>query len=213
MVTPRDIEQKMFKVSFRGYNTTEVDEFLQEICDSYIDIYEENQKLKKRAGILSDAVGQYKSMEETLQDALCVADKSADKIEKAAGSKAEEIIKNAELTAQSIIAGAEQKISDEEYRLESIKRETEIYKSKIIELLNAQLCVLKAYPSAEETAEPISSSRNNIWNKNTEAYNNLEATKEYKEEAKDFSDTAVIDSADSPQSAEQVTAKLKAIKD
>lgn len=216
MVTPRDIETKMFKVSFRGYNTTEVDEFLQEICDSYIDLYEENLELKKKAGLLSNAVGQYKSMEDTLQDALSVADKSADKIEKAAGSKAEEIIKNAELTAQSIIFGAEQKIADEEYRLEKIKRETEIYKAKIIDLLNAQLCVLKEYPQSGSIDLSAERPKQKMWNKKTEtSVAAEEVTKKYT--AGEISDT-VTDvekqvSQDTTDLSNEDTQKLEPIKD
>lgn len=148
MVTPQDIAEKGFRISFRGYNTEEVDDFLQEIYDSYIEIYEANQKLNETTGRLSDAVGQYKSMEDTLNDALNIAGRSADEIEESAHSKAAEIIKNAELAASSIIAGAEQKIAAEEYRLENIKREIETYKSKVLELLNAQLCVLNEYPES-----------------------------------------------------------------
>ena len=78
MVTPQDIAEKGFRISFRGYNTEEVDDFLQEIYDSYIEIYEANQKLNETTGRLSDAVGQYKSMEDTLNDALNIAGRSAD---------------------------------------------------------------------------------------------------------------------------------------
>lgn len=148
MITPREIEEKGFRMSFRGYNTDDVDDFLQEICDSYAEIYESNRKLKEKTGRLSDAVGQYKSMEDTLSDALNVAGKSADEIEEDANGRAAQIVRNAELTAQSIIDGAEQKIAAEQYRYENIKREIEIYKTKIIELLNAQLCVLKGYPKS-----------------------------------------------------------------
>ena len=148
MLTPKDIETKIFKISFRGYDVSEVDDFLQEICDSYVEIYSENKKYQDQIRRLSDAVGQYKSMEETITDAVTVADKSASEIESDAKQKAANIIKNAEITANSIVAGAEQKIADEAYRLDSIKREIEIYKTKIIDLLNAQLSVLKEYPQS-----------------------------------------------------------------
>ena len=163
MITPREIEEKGFRMSFRGYNTDDVDDFLQEICDSYTEIYESNRRLKEKTGRLSDAVGQYKSMEDTLSDALNVAGKSADEIEEDANGKAEQIIRNAELTAQSIIGGAEQKIAEEQYRYENIKREIEIYKAKIIELLNAQLCVLKGYPKSASLEEELAAEaeRNN----------------------------------------------------
>lgn len=164
MITPREIEEKGFRMSFRGYNTDDVDDFLQEICDSYTEIYESNRRLKEKTGRLSDAVGRYKSMEDTLSDALNVAGKSADEIEEGANGKAEQIIRNAELTAQSIIGGAEQKIAEEQYRYENIKREIEIYRAKIIELLNAQLCVLKGYPKSASLEEELAAEadRNNF---------------------------------------------------
>ncbi len=223
MITPQDIETKMFKMSFRGYSTTEVDEFLQEICDSYVELYEENKTLKKKAGLLSDAVGQYKSMEGTLQDALSVADKSADRIEKAAGNKADEIIKNAELTARSIVAGAKQKISDEEYRLERIKREIELYKAKVLELLNAQLCVLKEYPqSGSFNAEEPPAQQ--MWNKKTDAVpdskiqnSKTETKNNTKRENEDFSKTKVADAVKINNSAadlsDEDTQELETIND
>lgn len=167
MVTPQDIAEKGFRISFRGYNTEEVDDFLQEIYDSYIEIYEANQKLNETTDRLSDAVGQYKSMEDTLNDALNIAGMSADEIEKSAHSKASEIIKNAELAANSIIAGAEQKIAAEEYRLENIKREIDTYKAKIVELLNAQLCVLNEYPGSASLSGSDTASENDshMWKK------------------------------------------------
>ncbi len=38
MLTPQDIENKVFKTSFKGYNTEEVDNFLQEVCDSFVEL-------------------------------------------------------------------------------------------------------------------------------------------------------------------------------
>lgn len=165
MITPKDIETKMFKVSLRGYNISEVDDFLAEICDDYDKIYAENKELKKRVELLSQAVGDYKSMEGTLTDAVSIAGKSAADISRQANKSAAEIIRNAEITADSIIAGAEQKIAAESYRFESIKKEVEIYKAKIIQLLNAQLSVLKGYP---QSGSIESESDGQIWVKKTQ---------------------------------------------
>ena len=146
MLTPQDIESKMFKVSFKGYNTAEVDDFLQEICDSYVEIYTENKKYKEQNARLSEAVGKYKSMEGTLQDALNVADVSTGEIAKDAEDKADIVVKNAEKIAADIIAGAKQKTAQEAERFNEIQQKVEIYKSKIADLLNAQLSILDSYP-------------------------------------------------------------------
>lgn len=148
MLTPQDIESKMFKVSLRGYNTEEVDDFLQEICESFVSIYMENQKNREKVERLSEAVGQYKSMEGTLQDALSVADKSTGEIEKEALRKAAEIVKNAEKSAECILEGARRKAKEEEEKVENIKREIELYRQKITDLINAQLNILNGYPAS-----------------------------------------------------------------
>lgn len=167
MLTPQEIEQKIFKVSFKGYNVNEVDDFLQEICDSYLEIYQDNRKTREQMKRLSEAVEQYKAMEGTLKDSLSVAGKSSEAIESEARHNAEKIIRSAEREAKAIVAGAEQKIAEEAYRLESIKRETEIYKSKIVELLNAQLSVIKGYPrsgSFEIDTKTEGGSVPRVWN-------------------------------------------------
>ena len=173
MLTPKDIETKSFKVSLKGYNVAEVDDFLQEICDSYLEIYASNKALK------DTAVGQYKSMEDTITDAAKIADKNAYDIESDANVKAKLIIENAELTARSIVAGAEQKVSEETYRLESIKREVELYKNKIVELLNAQLSILKGYPQSGSIGIDITPTHTpQMWKKKEEPQ--IEEVKEEK---------------------------------
>lgn len=180
MLTPRDIESKMFKVSFKGYNTDEVDDFLQEVCDSYVNIYIENKENREKIERLSEAVGQYKSMEGTLQDALSVADKSTEEIEKDAYRKAAEIVKKAERSAKAIIADAAQKAKAEEEKLEQIKQEMESYRERITDLINAQLSILSNYPTLErlsgKTAEV-----NNTYKKRVDTQKRFEKKEEITE--------------------------------
>ncbi|MDA8354389.1 MAG: DivIVA domain-containing protein [Firmicutes bacterium] len=46
-LTPRDIFNKDFKTSIRGYDTDEVNEFLDQVIRSYEDVLAENEQLKK----------------------------------------------------------------------------------------------------------------------------------------------------------------------
>lgn len=166
MLTPNDIEKKEFNLSLRGYNTAEVDDFLGEICDSYAEICAEKEKLQAQVDNLSDAVEKYKAMESSLGDAMSVANKSVNEIQCDANHKADKIVENAQNTANSMLASVEQIITAESYRFETMKREIEMYKAKIIELLNSQLSVLKEYPTSEVfTAEKLKENVNSeqIW--------------------------------------------------
>ena len=50
MITPLDIQNKEFKKSLIGYNTREVDTYLDAINDDYEKLYRENIELKIRLG-------------------------------------------------------------------------------------------------------------------------------------------------------------------
>lgn len=191
MLTPRDIQNKLFKISIKGYNVGQVDDFMREMCSNYDELYKENAKNKEYIELLSGAVGQYKSMEESIREAMSAADKSINEMEQAAIKRADDIIRNAEGIAESIIAGAEQKISEEQHRLDSIKQETEVYRNKMIELLSAHLSVISGYPvSGRNEADAAAKWFENIGGAVENAKNRLKYDKDKKNF--EFEDTASI---------------------
>ena len=144
MITPLDIENKKFyKQMVNGYNVEEVDEFLDELMIDYEKLYKENIELKKNAEELHNDVGQYKDIESTLQNTLVIAQKTADEVKKTAEKQAEQIIKDAELTAKERTAGIENDIIVKEKELAELKKKFEVYKAKMESLLISQLQLIK----------------------------------------------------------------------
>ena len=144
MITPLDIENKKFyKQIVNGYNVEEVDEFLDELMIDYEKLYKENIELKKNAEELHNDVGQYKDIESTLQNTLVIAQKTADEVKKTAEKQAEQIIKDAELTAKEKTAGIENEIMLKEKELAEVKKKFEVYKAKMESLLISQLELIK----------------------------------------------------------------------
>src|SRR5919108_2678475 len=47
-LAPVDIQQKVFRLAFRGYNERDVDEFLEEVTESLAAIHEENKRLREQ---------------------------------------------------------------------------------------------------------------------------------------------------------------------
>ncbi len=173
MLTPADIENKEFKKEMRGYNITEVNIFLKEVAMSYEKIYQENLSAMDRIGMLSDAVKQYKSMEDTLKNALSVAKGAGDEIKNSAHGQAQMIIKDAENKAGKIINEAAKEVADINYKYEEMKRSVEVFKAKVVSLLNSQLEIIKEYSninadtdreirSSTEAVEVIKSEINDI---------------------------------------------------
>ena len=144
MLTPLDIENKKFaKQMMNGYNVNEVDDFLDELTLEYGKLYKENAELKEKREELDSDVGKYKNIENTLQNTLIMAQKTADEITTVAKQQAEQIIKDAEFTAKASLEDLNTQIMIKEKELEDLKKQFDVYKAKMESLLISQLELLK----------------------------------------------------------------------
>lgn len=121
MLTPQDIETKVFKKSLHGYDAKEVNQFLQEISESYEKLYKENLTANERIRMLSDAVRQYKAMEDSLSANL------------------------GDRETEQILNHSAQEIARVTYQYEQMKRSVEVFRAKVVSLLHAQLDIIKDY--------------------------------------------------------------------
>jgi len=144
MITPLDIENKKFsKQLMNGYSADEVDEFLDELTVEYEKLYKENAALKSNAEEMSTDMGKYKNIENSLQNTLIMAQKTADEIQETAKQQAENIIKEAELNAKALMEDSNTQIIIKEKELVEMKKQFEVYKAKMESLLIGQLELLK----------------------------------------------------------------------
>ena len=144
MITPLDIENKRFgKQKLGGYNVNEVDDFLDELTLEYGKIYKENAELKAQREELDNNVGKYKNIENTLQNTLVMAQKTADEITAVAKQQAEQIIKDAEYQAKISVDELNTQIFSKQKELEDLKKQFDVYKAKMESLLISQLEILK----------------------------------------------------------------------
>ena len=151
MLTPLDIQNKVFKSSFRGYDSAEVDDFLNLVIEGYERLYKENIDCKDKNTMLTETINQYKAMEETLTNALVVAQSAAEQVQHNAAEKAENIIADAENQAKQIIANAHNEVKNITYKYQDLKRSVDVYRAKMIALLNSQLDILKSVKTSDET--------------------------------------------------------------
>ncbi len=145
MLTPIEIENQQFKKTFLGYNASEVNDFLERVFENYEKLYKENIAAKEKISVLSDAVKQYKTIEETLQNTLVVAQSAGDEVKRNAYEKAENIIKEAETKASEIIANANGEVSRISYKYEEMKSNIDTFRAKIVSLLKSQLDIANEF--------------------------------------------------------------------
>jgi len=122
MLTALDIQNKEFSKGLRGYDEEEVDVFLDEIIVDYQKLLDENAELKSKLGEVKSADG---SVIKTLESAKALLNDISASAEK----RANMIIQNAELEAQSKLG----RIEDDLRNLQTKKNqlESDVYSLKI----------------------------------------------------------------------------------
>ncbi len=144
MITPLDIENKKFtKQMMKGYNVDEVDDFLDELTLEYGKLYKENAELKAQREELDTNVGKYKNIENTIQNTLIMAQKTADEVQEVAKKQADQIIKDAEYQAKNSVEELNTQILLKQKELEDLKKQFGVYKAKMESLLVSQVELLK----------------------------------------------------------------------
>lgn len=144
MLTPLDIENKKFsKQMMNGYNVDEVDDFLDELTADYEKMYKESTEYKTKIDALEKDLLHYKTIEDTLQNTLLMAQSTAEEVKEVARQQAEQIIKEAEGNARKSVDDLGQEILMKKKELEDIQKQFDIYKAKMESLLISQLELLK----------------------------------------------------------------------
>ncbi|OON97069.1 MAG: hypothetical protein ATN36_04160 [Epulopiscium sp. Nele67-Bin005] len=143
MLTPADIQNKEFKKTrMSGYHIEEVNDFLNEMHSSYQELNRENQELKDKINMLNENIQYYRTMETTIQNALVLAEKTAQDTKDIAYDKAEQIKKEAEQRAEVILDQARTEIYQLNMKLDELRQQYKSYKVQIKQILNTQLDML-----------------------------------------------------------------------
>jgi cell division initiation protein len=144
MLTPLEIENKKFsKQMVNGYNVDEVDEFLDELTADYEKLYKESVEARDKIEQLNSDVAHYKTIENTLQSTLMMAQSTAEEVKNVARQQADQIIAEAQTNAKQEVSNLEQQIVLKKKELEDAEKQFDIYKAKMESLLISQLELLK----------------------------------------------------------------------
>ena len=144
MITPLDIENKTFKKqAVNGYSTQEVQDFMAELLKDYERIYKENIEYKDKIAVLNQGIQHYKAIEDTLQNALIVAQGTAETVKANAKVEADNILRDAEISAKKSVDEIAQQVIEKQLKLQETQKQFDVYKAKMEALLISQLELLK----------------------------------------------------------------------
>jgi len=137
-LTPMDISNKEFKRGFRGYDTEEVDEFMNEIIENYEDVYKENSRLKEQLSRVNEKLEHYVKIENTIQNTLLLAQNAAEQARESSQKESELLIRNANDTAKKILDKAHNDVVSINDEFETVKQEFIKFRAKFRNFMNAQ---------------------------------------------------------------------------
>ncbi len=144
MLTPLDIHNKEFKRSFRGYNEEEVDEFLDRVIKDYEQLYRDNMEIKETLDRVNGKLEHYQHMENTLHNTLIIAQETAEDVKLNAKKESELLMKEAEIRGQRLVDEAVSKVRRATAEYEELKKHTQIYRTRMQTLIQAQMEMLKS---------------------------------------------------------------------
>lgn len=142
-ITPLDIQQKQFKVKFRGFDMEEVYSFLEIIREELEEILKENSMLKEKVAILENQMEEYRKIEQSIRDTLMTAQKLVDEYQANAKKEAELIIKDAEIKAENILKDAQEKVVKIHEDIVDLKGIRRHFKEEIKRLIESHLRMLE----------------------------------------------------------------------
>ena len=151
MLTPLEIENKTFnKQMVNGYSVNEVHEFMTSLLADYEKLYKENIEYKDKIEMLNQGIQHYKSIEDTLQNALIVAQGTAETVKQNAKAEADNIVKQAEINATKAVDEIKKHRIETEMQYGETKKQFDVYKAKMESLLISQLELLKEMNKNED---------------------------------------------------------------
>ena len=145
-LTPAEIIHWQFKRRLFGYSVKDVKAFVQQVSETVAQLLEENQALKEERERLLERLQVYQAIEQQLQNALIVAEKTAEDIKRQAQREAELTVAQARQEAEQIRADA---LSQYQAELEKIERLRQLRARLIAEMRHLLLSYLELLEKAE----------------------------------------------------------------
>lgn len=143
--TPIDIQNKEFRKGVRGYNTEEVNRFLESVSKEFEEVFSENFELREKVQRTEAELKQYKQLESTLQQTMVFAQQTAEDVKQVARQEAELLVKEAEQEKEKRLAEAQKKWEQVNEEIEELQKRREMIRTQLKSFLRAQLDLADAF--------------------------------------------------------------------
>ena len=110
-ITPLDIQQQRFRVRVRGYDTKEVDTFLELLANELAEATREVNLLRDELRLRDQELQAFRDRERAIQETLHMAQRVRDETHEASRKEAQLIVKQAEQEAEKLLTAGHFRLS------------------------------------------------------------------------------------------------------
>lgn len=150
MITPKEIENKVFSSAMRGYKREEVDQFLDQILMDFELLLNENAALKNNVANMQQEIAERKKSENSVMQTLEQAKSLMSDISASAEKRAEVIIRNAQSDASKIVQDAKDSVLGLRRESETLRASLQNFRERYKSMLNDELNKLDVTEGAED---------------------------------------------------------------
>lgn len=153
-LTPLDIQQQQFRTALWGFDTKEVDAFLDLLAADVEELIRQNNALKEDLKRKDAELADHRERERTLKETMITATRITEDIKQNARKEAEIVIGAAETQAEQIIQNAHTRLVRIMEDIDELKRQKAQFEASLGSILSAHQKLLEAMASREHLAEP-----------------------------------------------------------
>ncbi len=143
-LTPLDVQQHVFQRSFRGFDESEVNEFISKLSKEYEVVYAENRNLTEQVDRLKAQMKDYIDLEKTLKQTLVSAQRTSSDLKVNAERESELLLKEAELKAEKVIEDARVEAKELMKEIQELRKTKRVFKLEMKNLLESFAEILRS---------------------------------------------------------------------
>ena len=133
MLAPHELKNKSFTKVVRGFNPTEVDDYIEFIIEKYTEIYRDNKELERKLKIVAAKLEEIKDEEESIRNTLLKAQKMGEQIISDASTRADNITASIKDRCDSIIVDFKEQVKEEKDEMWRIRTFILDFKKRIFD--------------------------------------------------------------------------------
>jgi cell division initiation protein len=141
--SPMSIKKQEFRKSLRGFDTDEVQAYLDKLSYEFEALQQENEQLKKDLDSANIKLNEFRKIEKNLQNTLLKAQESSTKALESTRKQSTLMVKEAEIKASQILEKARENANEIRNAVINLREEKDLVVARLKSIISSQAHLLE----------------------------------------------------------------------